>query len=307
MPYQKSMRVVVQGNPDYFHVIHRQFGDTSGVATFDLTDSALDVVAKLRAFGTADPKPPHRGVVTESANINIPAGSQSQLVQLQGSGEITELRLQLPQVQHAPYVIDDGRAFGSGGSSQFTVAIDPSNNGVRLVRRYDPEIGNQKAKVFVNGILAGEWSSGAAVPAGSWADETLVLPASLTAGKSSITILNEFESSDVDFNEFRYDAASLVNGEWTRTDTVDVGPNHPGEEQAHDYTIASPTWQGVRAFSYSVDAQTLANSAAVLDGARLQIVFDGQTTVDAPIGEFFGSGLGKYDVRTLMFSIQAKS
>src|SRR5258708_13063662 len=42
---------------------------------------------------------------------------------------------------------------------------------------------------------------------------------------------------------------------------------------------------------------------AVLEGARLQIVFDGQTTVDAPIGEFFGSGLGKYDVRTLMFSV----
>jgi hypothetical protein len=42
---------------------------------------------------------------------------------------------------------------------------------------------------------------------------------------------------------------------------------------------------------------------AVLSGARLQITFDGQTTVDAPIGEFFGSGLGKYDVRTLMFSI----
>jgi hypothetical protein len=46
---------------------------------------------------------------------------------------------------------------------------------------------------------------------------------------------------------------------------------------------------------------------AVLSGARLQITFDGQTTVDAPIGEFFGSGLGKYDVRTLMFSIDNSS
>src|SRR5260370_39985154 len=46
---------------------------------------------------------------------------------------------------------------------------------------------------------------------------------------------------------------------------------------------------------------------AVLEGARLQIVFDGQTTVDTPIGEFFGSGLGKYDVRTLMFSVDNSS
>ncbi len=307
MPYQKSMRVTVQGNPDYFHVIYRQFGDASGVTTFDPTDSASDVIAKLRAFGTTDPKPPQRGAITEAANINVAAGSQSRLIQLQGSGEITELRLQLPQVQHAPYVIDDGRAFGSGGSSQFTVAIDPTNNGVRLVRRYDPSIGNQKAKVYVNGTLAGEWSSGSAVLAGPWADETLVLPASLTTGKSSITILNEFESSDLDFNEFRYDVGSLINGEWTRTDTVDVGPNHPGEEQAHSYTIASPTFQGVRAFSYPVDAKTVANSMAVLDGARLRIIFDGQTTVDAPIGEFFGTGLGKYDVRALMFSVDNSS
>jgi Protein of unknown function (DUF2961) len=307
MPYQQSMRVTVQGNPDYFHVIYRQFADASGVTTFNPTDTALDVIAQLRAFGTKDPKPPRRGAVTESANINIPAGSQSQLIQLDGPGEITELRLQLPQVQHAPYVIDDGRAFGSGGSSQFTVALDPGNNGVRLVRRYDPSIGNQKAKVLVNGALAGEWSSGPAVSGGVWADETIVIPASLTAGKSSIAILDQFESSDLDFNEFRYDVACLVNGEWTRTDTVDVGPNHPGEEQAHGYSIASPTWQGVRAFSYPVDGQTIANSAAVLTGARLQISFDGQTTVDAPIGEFFGSGLGKYDVRTLMFSIDNSS
>ena len=136
---------------------------------------------------------------------------------------------------------------------------------------------------------------------------TVPLPSALTAGKSRITIENRFVSSSVDFNEFRYDVSCLANGEWTRSDTVDVGPNHPGEESAHAYTIASPTWQGVRGFSYPVDAQTAANSMAVLEGARLQIVFDGQTTVDAPIGEFFGSGLGKYDVRTLMFSVDNSS
>jgi Protein of unknown function (DUF2961) len=63
----------------------------------------------------------------------------------------------------------------------------------------------------------------------------------------------------------------------------------------------------VRNFSYPVDSQTVANSRAVLEGARLQVSFDGQKTVDAPIGEFFGSGLGKYDVRTLMFSIDNSS
>jgi hypothetical protein len=306
MPYTQSMRVTVQGNPDYFHVIYRQFNDATGVKTFDPSDKALDVIAKLRAFGVSDPKPVRAGTLTASAGINIPANSQSWLAQINGPGEVTELRLQLPQVQHAPYVADDGRAFGSGGSSQFTVAIDPANQGVRLTRRYDPSIGNQKANISVDGTLAGQWSSGASVP-GPWADQTIVLPSSLTAGKSQITITNQFISSDLDFNEFRYDVSSLVNGEWTRSDTVDVGPNHPGEESGHGYVVKAQTWQGFRTFSYSVDAQTVANSMAVLNGARLRISFDGQTTVDAPIGEFFGSGLGKYDVRALMFSIDNSS
>jgi hypothetical protein len=307
MPYTKSMLVTVQGNPDYFHVIYRHFNDANGVQTFNPKDKALDVIAKLRAFGVSDPKPTASGATTTSAAINIPTASQAQLVQLNGPAEITQLRLQLPQVQHAPYVVDDGRAFGAGGSSQFTVAINPANQGVTITRRYDPEIGNQVADIYVDGTLAGQWTTGAGVPAGPWADVTVTLPSSLTAGKSQITITNRFVSSNVDFNEFRYDVSCLVNGEWTRSDTVDVGPNHPGEESAHSYTIAGPTWQGVRGFSYPVDAQTAANSMAVLEGARLQIVFDGQTTVDAPIGEFFGSGLGKYDVRTLMFSVDNSS
>lgn len=116
--------------------------------------------------------------VTASADISVPFNSQSRPVQINGPGEITELRLKLPQVQHAPYVADDGRAFGSGGSSQFTVAIDRANQGVRLTRRYDPSIGNQKANVYVNGALAGQWSSGTAVPAGSWADEAILFPSS---------------------------------------------------------------------------------------------------------------------------------
>jgi hypothetical protein len=307
MAYTKSMIVTVQGNPDYYHVIYRQFNDASGVQTFNPKDTALDVIAKLRAFGTSDPKPELPGAKTSSATINIPTGSQARLVQLSGPAEITQLRLQLPQVEHAPYVVDDGRAFGTGGKSQFTVAINPASQGVAITRRYDPEIGNQVANVYVDGALAGQWSTGAAIPAGPWADETVTLPSKLTAGKSQITIANEFVSSSVDFNEFRYDVSCLVNGEWTRSDTVDVGPNHPGEESAHDYTIAAPTWQGVRNFSYPVDSQTAANSMAVLEGARLQILFDGQKTVDTPIGEFFGSGLGKYDVRTLMFSIDNSS
>jgi hypothetical protein len=40
----------------------------------------------------------------------------------------------------------------------------------------------------------------------------------------------------------------------------------------------------------------------LLTGLRLQIDFDGRTTVDSPLGEFFGAGLGTTEVRSLMFA-----
>ncbi|MEE3752202.1 glycoside hydrolase family 172 protein [Mycobacterium intracellulare] len=40
----------------------------------------------------------------------------------------------------------------------------------------------------------------------------------------------------------------------------------------------------------------------LLAGLRLQIEFDGRTMVDAPLGEFFGAGLGANPVRSLLFA-----
>ncbi len=41
----------------------------------------------------------------------------------------------------------------------------------------------------------------------------------------------------------------------------------------------------------------------LLRTARLRITFDGQRTVDAPLGEFFGSGLGEVKVRSLFYAM----
>ncbi|GDY29662.1 glycoside hydrolase family 172 protein [Gandjariella thermophila] len=304
MPYRHSMRVTVQHNPDFYHVDYRVFASGDGVSTFDPGDRAQDVVDRLRAFGLRDPKPAAAGARTSRVVTDVPVGATRRVADITGSGRITQIRLQLPQVSVSPRAGDDGRAFGAGGGSAFTVRIDPANTGVRLVRRFDPMIGNQRATVFVDGQPVGTWSGGPAQPGGSWDVQTLELPASLTAGKSVLHVANRFVSSDLDVNEFRYDVHSRVGGEWTRTDVMDLGPGHPGAEQAHGYTITAPTWQGSRVYRYSwIDPATVSRSDAVLDGAHLRITFDGRTTVDAPIGEFFGTGLGKYDVMNLMSSV----
>jgi len=309
MPYRQSMRVTVQNNPLFYHVTYRTFADADGVRTFDPADQAMDVVAKLRAFGIADPKPAEPGTVTRRAAVDVGAGDQATLARVAGAGRLTALRLRLPQVVRSPRVVDDGRAF-TGGST-FKVAVDPANQGVRITRRYDPHIGNQRARLLVDGQPAGEWSSGPPAPIGQWADQTIEIPAALTAGKSRLTIANEFVSSDLDVNEFRYDVASKVPGPdgaaalWTRTDVMDVGPGHPGEESAHEYANSGQNFQGHRTFRYDTDPAEVTRSDAILDGARLRIAFDGQTTVDAPLGEFFGSGIGEYDTRTLLFGMDA--
>lgn len=305
MPYQKSMRVTVQNNPYFYHVDYREFPDAAGVKTFDPADKAEDVVALLKSFGTKDPKPAQPGANTTAKAVDLAPGKQLTLADSYGPGEISALRLKLPQIVGLDLktFADDGRAFT--GSSQFTLKVDPANTGVKLVRRMDLRIGNQRAKVFVDGTEVGEWTPLPAKGA-QWADQVVELPASATAGKSQLQIRNEFVSSDLDFNEFTYWADSIVGGTVKRTDTLDVGPAHTADEQAHGYSITKQNWEGSHSMPYAATAEDAARvkpSDALLSGVRVQVTIDGKKRVDAPIGEFFGSGLGENEVRSLFFAM----
>jgi hypothetical protein len=169
-----------------------------------------------------------------------------------GPGQVTGLQLRIPRLVHPTTtpLTDDGRAFGAGGSSSFTVSLNPANTGIRITRRYDPSIGNQKANLLVDGVQAGQWAPGPKVTGGSWADQTVSVPASATANKSQITITNSFVSSSADFNEFTYTITQQVGGVWQQADTVDVGSRHTAAEAAHHYAITGRTWSGTRTFSY---------------------------------------------------------
>ena len=305
MPYRESMRVTVQKDPFFYHVSYREFADADGVRTFDPRDRARDVVDRLRGFGVRDPKPAFDGATTASSTVDLAPGATSELASVNGPGWITGLRLRLPQVVASPRVVNDGRAFGAGGSSTFEVAVDRRNNGVRLTRRIDPVIANQVARLVVDGTEVSDWDSGPVRPGGIWVDQVLDIPASVTKGKSRLRITNEYVSSALDINEFRYDVHSRVDGRFVRTDVLDLGPAHDGEEQAHGYTIRNQSWEGSRVYRYPADPAAVTASDAVLAGARLRVTFDGETTVDAPVGEFFGSGIGEYDTRTLFTSIDA--
>ena len=79
----------------------------------------------------------------------------------------------------------------------------------------------------------------------------------------------------------------------------------------HRLVLANLTGSGaitqlrLRFARYSLrGSETVADAAAdVFRSARLQMSFDGGRTVNAPVGEFFGSGLGPARVRSLMFEM----
>jgi hypothetical protein len=267
MPFTKSMLVTTSNCPvpyDFWQVTYRQFADANGVSTFNPSDKALDVLTMLQQSGSADPKPAVSGSQDSTGTFSLAPGASATLASLSGSGEVTAVKLQVPQLAHptALPITDDGRAFGAGGSSRFTTTIDPGNTGVRITRRYDSSIGHQIASVTANNVAVGQWSSGAATAAGAWADQTIHLPASATAGVSSLTIKNTFVSSDLDFNEFTYYVDEQVGGVWKRSDTIDVGPEHAQTESAHSYQVTSQTWSGVRTYSYPLPGPVTASGRA---------------------------------------------
>ncbi|MFG1945951.1 hypothetical protein [Nonomuraea sp. NPDC048826] len=153
-----------------------------------------------------------------------------------------------------PIITDDGRAFGRGGSSRFTVTVDPANTGVRLTRRLDASVGRQCATIQVNGTPAGQWNP---LPATGlryrWRDQLFHIPPQLTAGRSSLTVVNTFKDSTIDFNEFRYTVEHKVRGAWDVAAVVDVG--NAASEAEHGYRLTGlETFDGHRTSAYPPSA-----------------------------------------------------
>lgn len=153
-----------------------------------------------------------------------------------------------PNVGPGRTVTDDGRAFGPGGSSQFTVTIDPANKGVRVTRRLDAGIAMQIASLTVNGMRAGMWQPLPIESRYRWKDQSIDISPSLTAGRRSLTITNTFVSSTQDFNEFTYYISNKVNDKWPTTDVLDVG--NTTSETSHHYHIIHQTFAGLRTYKY---------------------------------------------------------
>ncbi|MBV9709390.1 MAG: DUF2961 domain-containing protein [Ktedonobacteraceae bacterium] len=98
---------------------------------------------------------------------------------------------------HNPLITMRGTA--TTGTTSFTLKLDPHNVGAFLRRTFDDCVANQRANIYLDNSFAGTWydagaSNGVDVDGHRrcWRDEDFPLPASLTTGKSAVTVRIEF-------------------------------------------------------------------------------------------------------------------
>ena len=140
--------------------------------------------------------------------------------QYQSPGEQTyQLTSGYEYVVHSSYSSANGTRMT--GTASFKMALDPRNSGAFLRRTFDYCVPDQQATIFIDGQPAGTWySAGASRGVDSkgqqrcWRDEDFPLPASLTHGKSSVTVRIQFmptnDAQNSSWTAFQYQMYSFV-------------------------------------------------------------------------------------------------
>ncbi|MFE0588309.1 DUF2961 domain-containing protein [Micromonospora echinospora] len=115
-----------------------------------------------------------------------------------------------------PYEGDDdnvpvtGQVRSGGGAVSFRLAVDPANQGVRLRRHGDQATAYQQAAVSVDGTPAGVWWQALGNGRQRWLADEFVLPAALTAGRSTVTVTLTPVAGAPAWTAARYEADSMV-------------------------------------------------------------------------------------------------
>lgn len=294
--FQRSCMIAFTGSTAYWHVGFHRLPAGSTLQPFSPTVN----LAPAAAVWTNAGQDPHQlsGTSVLTGNAALPPGATATMAKVAGPGRIEALDITIPgaAVPAAPVLTRNGMAFS--GASSFTLNLDPNNTGVTLVRRFDYALADQTAQVSVDGVPVGSFSSpGSTNGPYFFRNTSLNLPARLTAGQHQIRVT---VAAPGNFTAFTYWAYSEVGGKTVKTDTLEMTPT---SEQAHAFSVQHVVWQHSVTSGYVPAA--VSTSRQILDQLYLEIRFDGSAApaVDAPLGLFFGAGMGAAPVRSLMFSV----
>ncbi len=295
MPFPFSESIIITTTGNFYYNINYQLyeNNNTDINTWTGTEDLTSAYTIFNNKGD-DPRT-NTNYTTESNTINLTNGATQSVININASNQtVGHLSLKIPDLEFSEIAddtfTDNGKA--TVGYSQFTLNIEPTATDILLTRRIDYWVQNQKANVFVDGQLVGEWFTPQLDVVYRWLDAEFNIPSSFTTGKNEITVRVEYISSNIDWNEFYY----WIHCDGVLTDEIDVGTY--SSESAHSYTIYPLSWQGSVTASYPPSELTgeeqliRDKNSEILQNVNIQIYYDGEATpsVDAPIGLFFGGG-----------------
>ncbi|MCE5267364.1 MAG: DUF2961 domain-containing protein [Planctomycetaceae bacterium] len=142
--------------------------------------------------------------LTDELDVANPASEKMHGYRMTGekwSGVTSSSYDRMENEPRKPTTTDDGRAFA--GASEFTVSIDPANQGVKIRRRVNRNRSNvQRTNVYVDGRLIPDapWyvCDLPATPETAFRDTDYEIPAAYTHGKQRLTIRLEHVAGQAD-------------------------------------------------------------------------------------------------------------
>ncbi|MFI5378600.1 MAG: DUF2961 domain-containing protein [Tepidisphaerales bacterium] len=150
--------------------------------------------------------------LTDELDVGKPDSERAHAYRVTGekwSGVTSSSYDRMEQEARVATTTDDGRAFA--GTSEFTVKVDPANDGVKLRRRVNRNRSNvQRTDVYVDGRLIADapWyvCDLAATPETAFRDSDYEIPAIYTKGKDRLTIKLQHVAGQVEnsSNEYYY-------------------------------------------------------------------------------------------------------
>ena len=263
MAFHDSMRITTENNPIFYHVTYRTFADARrrDARSTRPTRPRTSIGQLLKAAGTQDPKAaaarrPYRrrrrstlapGRVRDAGDRRRPRRAVGRTADAAAG-----------RAGQAEDRCGRGTGLRRGGSSTFTVKVDPANTG----RTADPALrpGHRPPAREDLRRRPGRRAAGAhrAARGGQWAEQSVDLPASLTAGKSQLT--SRTPSSPPTWTTTSSPTGPTATSAATskRTDTVDVGDTaERGRPRVRDHR---PDLAGRPRYSYPFDATSSRSS-----------------------------------------------
>ncbi len=314
IPFAKSLKVVTENNPNYYHILYHRFDDGEGIESYT---GKADYGKALELWNA--PLKPDSGCCAscggsyelhEGSSGAVEAGKSFTLFEAEGEKVITKIRLRIPEIikyryPHGPVVTECLR--NVKGSSSFTMKLNPDNRGAKLVKRENSHLNEQIAELFVDGISIGIVESHPS-PDAYARDLEIPIPESATAGKSSIRIEFKCLNNSV-WDEFRYWIYSVTPSGEELTDEMAIGDD--ASEKAHDYSVDRQAgfWRVI--LTYPADSEDPLQPKRdagfeLLNNLWIKMKWDDEAgdgtnvpSVEAPLGEFFGSGLGRQEIKSL--------